>query len=70
MRFAVDNQLPPLLARFLQQRGHDAVHVMDVALDAADDRTVWAWTTAERRVMISKMKISCSSPIVLGTWES
>ena len=32
MRFLVDNQLPAALARWLTAQGHDAIHVLDVAL--------------------------------------
>ena len=54
MRFLVDNQLPSHLAGFLRDLGHDAIHVIDVKLDAADDRIVWAWAIAENRILISK----------------
>jgi predicted nuclease of predicted toxin-antitoxin system len=32
MRFLVDAQLPPALARWLAEKGHDARHVADVGL--------------------------------------
>ena len=32
MRFLVDNQLPPSLARWLRDRGHDAEHVFESGL--------------------------------------
>ena len=54
MEFLVDNQLPPLLAAHLRSHGHDAVHVADLGLDAADDVAVWAAATAAGRVVISK----------------
>jgi predicted nuclease of predicted toxin-antitoxin system len=54
MRFVVDNQLPPRLARFLADAGHDAVHVAMVGLDAADDQTVWSWAVREARILVSK----------------
>lgn len=38
MRFLVDAQLPPALARWLTERGHDAVHVLDLGLgDMTED---------------------------------
>ncbi len=54
MRFLVDNQLPFQLARYLEARGHDAVHVVSVGLDEATDDAVWAWAERERRTVISK----------------
>ena len=37
MKFLVDNQLPPMLARFLVTQGHEARHVSDLGLGDADD---------------------------------
>jgi predicted nuclease of predicted toxin-antitoxin system len=42
MRFLVDNQLPPSLARWLRDRGHDAEHVFESGLHLLDDRALWA----------------------------
>jgi predicted nuclease of predicted toxin-antitoxin system len=38
MRFLVDNQLPPSLARWLRDRGHGAVHVFESGPHLLDDR--------------------------------
>jgi predicted nuclease of predicted toxin-antitoxin system len=54
MRFLVDNQLPPRLSKFLQDAGHDSVHVAQVGMDTADDRSLWDWALREGRVVISK----------------
>jgi predicted nuclease of predicted toxin-antitoxin system len=54
MRFVVDNQLSPRLSKFLQDSGHDSVHVAMVGLEAADDRTVWEWAIRESRIVVSK----------------
>ena len=37
MKFLVDAQLPPGLARWLVARGHEADHVFDIGLGAASD---------------------------------
>ena len=37
MRFLVDAQLPPALARFLASLGEEAIHVLDAGLLEADD---------------------------------
>ncbi len=41
MRFLVDAQLPPALARWLTERGHHAQHVADIGMMAATDHQIW-----------------------------
>lgn len=54
MRFLVDAQLPPALARWLEQRGHTAEHVFDVEMVAASDRAIWDYAAAARAVILTK----------------
>ena len=54
MRFLVDNQLPPSLARWLRDRGHDAEHVFESGLHVFDDRDLWARALADTRIVVSK----------------
>ncbi len=54
MKFLVDNQLPEALARFLNEREHDARHVLELQLDAADDAEIWRHAVSEGRVVVSK----------------
>ena len=54
MRFLVDNQLPPSLARWLRDRGHDAEHVFESGLHLLDDRALWARALASDRIVVSK----------------
>jgi predicted nuclease of predicted toxin-antitoxin system len=54
VKFLVDNQLPPALARWLEAAGHDAVHVLDRDLALADDRELWLVAGKEERVVVSK----------------
>ncbi len=54
MKFLVDNQLPPALARWLEVGGHDAVHVLDRDLALADDRELWLVAGKEERIVVSK----------------
>ena len=54
MRFLVDNQLPPSLARWLRDRGHDAEHVFESGLHLLDDRALWALAVDDARIIVSK----------------
>ncbi|MBI4909729.1 MAG: DUF5615 family PIN-like protein [Acidobacteria bacterium] len=54
MKFLVDNQLPTALARFLASRGVDCEHVLDVNLQDADDRVIWAYAGQTGAILISK----------------
>jgi predicted nuclease of predicted toxin-antitoxin system len=54
VKFLVDNQLPAALARFLNSRGHDAEHVLDLQMDEADDPDVWNHAVSEGRALVSK----------------
>ena len=54
MKLLVDQQLPPALARWLADRGEDAVHVRDVGLRDASDQDVRDYAIAEGRVILTK----------------
>ena len=54
MRFLVDAQLPPALARYLSAAGHHAQHVSDLGLERAADREIWARARDSGSVIITK----------------
>lgn len=54
MRFLVDAQLPPGLARWLVAEGHEAAHVLDHGLESADDGAVWRHAESVGAVILTK----------------
>lgn len=54
MKFLVDAQLPPALARWLREAGHEAEHVEDVGLREANDGAIWARALQSGAVIVTK----------------
>jgi predicted nuclease of predicted toxin-antitoxin system len=54
VRFLVDAQLPPALARYLAAQGHQAEHVSDLGLARSSDREIWSKAADLRSVIITK----------------
>jgi predicted nuclease of predicted toxin-antitoxin system len=54
MRFLVDSQLPPALARWIAAKGHDAQHVADFGMAGATDREIWDKAIAIQSVIVTK----------------
>jgi predicted nuclease of predicted toxin-antitoxin system len=54
MRFLVDAQLPPALARWLAAQGHEAAHVGDLGMQAASDAAIWDHALASSFAIVTK----------------
>jgi predicted nuclease of predicted toxin-antitoxin system len=54
VRFLVDAQLPPALARWLAERGHTAEHVFDLGMAGADDKDIWEYAVQSDAVIVTK----------------
>lgn len=54
MRFIVDAQLPPALARFFESRGHEARHVADLGLLDSSDTAIWNHALANGAIVVTK----------------
>ncbi|HEY8696171.1 MAG TPA: DUF5615 family PIN-like protein [Rhizomicrobium sp.] len=54
MRFLIDAQLPPRLARMLRRAGHDADHVLDLGLLAKPDVQIWSHAARTGAIILTK----------------
>lgn len=72
MRFLVDAQLPPALARWLVRQDHEAEHVSEVGLAETEDWTLWEQAVKRGAVIVIKnedfalsRKLEPSGPAVI-----
>jgi len=54
LRFLVDAQLPPALARWLRERGETAEHLAELGLLRADDEAIWRLAAERGAIVVSK----------------
>lgn len=70
MRFLVDAQLPRTLRDLLNEKGHHAIHTLDLALkNATPDGIICQISESENRVVISKDVDFLQSYIIKGVPE-
>lgn len=53
MKFLIDMPASPELIPWLQERGHEAVHALDINLGTASDSTIMQRAIAEERIVIT-----------------
>jgi predicted nuclease of predicted toxin-antitoxin system len=54
VRFLIDAQLPPAVARWLCEMGHDAQAVREVGLREAEDDAIWNHALATGAIIVTK----------------
>lgn len=54
MKFILDQQLPPALAAWLRQRGHETEHVRDIGLRDAPDDEIWRRAESDGASILTK----------------
>ena len=54
MKFLVDAQLPPALARWLREAGCEAQAVREAGLREADDGTIWRYAVQNGYAIVTK----------------
>lgn len=54
MRFIVDAQLPPALARLLESHNHQAEHVFELGMQDAADNSIWEFALENGAVVVTK----------------
>jgi predicted nuclease of predicted toxin-antitoxin system len=52
MKFLLDMPIPPGMAGWLRERGHDAVHAAEIGLARAPDQDLLDRAVTEKRVVI------------------
>lgn len=53
MRFLVDQNLSPLVAKLLRDAGHDAIHTREIGMATSDDADIFDRAAAEGRTIVS-----------------
>ena len=54
MKFLIDAQLPPALALWLRESGHEAEHAEEAGLREADDNVIWAHALRTSSIIMTK----------------
>lgn len=53
MRFLIDQPVSPIMANWLVDRGHEAVHVRDIGMARSADEQIVAHAVADDRIIVT-----------------
>ena len=67
MRFLVDAQSLPALARWLVAQGHEAEHVGDTGMQASSDIAIWDYALAASAVIVTKDEDFAQRKVLIDT---
>jgi predicted nuclease of predicted toxin-antitoxin system len=54
VKFLVDHQLPPALADFFRERGHESQHLLDIGMASSSDLEVYDYAAEHGHIIVSK----------------
>lgn len=54
MRFLIDAQLPPALAKYFEARGQESKAARELGLRDAEDHTIWSFAQAGNWIVVTK----------------
>ena len=54
MKFLVDHQLPPAIADFFRERGHDSQHLLEIGMASSSDLEVYEYAVALGFIIVTK----------------
>ena len=70
MKFLVDAHLPKSLSDFLQAKGHDSIHTIDLPdANRTNDQTILSIASLEKRIIITKDSDFLESFLLVGLPE-
>ncbi len=70
MKFLIDAHLPKSLSDFLQSKGHDSIHTIDLPhANKTNDQTILIIAGSEKRIIITKDSDFLESFLLLGLPE-
>jgi len=53
MKFLVDHQLPPALAGFFREHGHESQHLLEIGMASSSDAEVYEYAAAHDCIVVT-----------------
>ena len=54
MKFLIDQNLSPLVAKLLRDAGHDAIHIREIGMERSDDADILDRAAADDQTIVSE----------------